>query len=47
MLGYKKAHLNKFKIEIISSMFSDHNAMKPEINHKNNTEKICKDIEAK
>ena len=26
-------------IEIISSVFSDHNAMKLEINHKNNTKK--------
>ena len=35
MLGHKKS-LNKFnKIEIISSIFSDHNAMKLEINHKN------------
>ena len=34
MLGYKRS-LNKFKkIEIISSIFSDHNAMKLEINHK-------------
>ena len=32
----QKTSLNKFmKIEIISSIFSDHNAMKPEINHKN------------
>ena len=32
--------LNKFKkIEIISSTFSDHNAMKLEINYKNNTDK--------
>ena len=36
MLGHK-ASLNKFKkIEIISSIFSDHNAMKVEINLKNN-----------
>ena len=38
ILGHK-TNLNKFKmIEIISSIFSDHNAMKLEINHKN-TEK--------
>ena len=38
-----KTSLNKFKkIEIISSIFSDHNAMKLEINHKNNTEKYTK-----
>ena len=35
MLGLKTS-LNIFKkIEIISSIFSDHNAMKLEINHKN------------
>ena len=39
MLGHKTC-LNKFKkMEIISSIFSDHNAMKLEINHKKNTEK--------
>ena len=39
MLGHKR-HLNKFKkMEIISSIFSDHNAMKLEVNHKKNTEK--------
>ena len=42
MLGHKTS-LNKFKkIEIISSIFSDHNAMKLEINHKKNTEKHVK-----
>ena len=36
MLG-QKISLNKFKkTEIISSIFSDHNATKLEINHKNN-----------
>ena len=41
MLGHKTSP-NKFKkIEIISSIFSDHNAMKLEINHKN-TEKPTK-----
>ena len=35
-----KTSLNKFKkIENISSIFSDHNGMTVEINHKNNTEK--------
>ena len=39
MLGHKTS-LNKFKkIEIISSIFSDHNTMKVEINHKKNTGK--------
>ena len=34
--------MNKFKeIEIISSIFSDHNAMKLEINHRNQTEKYA------
>ena len=42
MLGHKTS-LNKFKkIEIISSIFSDHSAMKLEINHKKNTEKHTK-----
>ena len=46
MLG-KKKQVNKFKeIEIISSIFSDHNAVKLEINHKN-SEKNHKDMEAK
>ena len=45
ILGPKNS-LNKFKkIEIISSIFSDHNAMKVEMNHKN-TEKHA-DMEAK
>ena len=38
MLGHKTSLNNFKKIEIISSIFSDHNAMKLEINHKN-TEK--------
>ena len=42
MLGHK-THLNKFKkIEIISNIFSDHNAMKLGINHKKNTENHAK-----
>ena len=42
MLGHKTS-LNKFKkIEIMSSIFSDHNAMKLEINRKRNTEKYTK-----
>ena len=42
MLGHKTS-LNKFKkIEIISSIFFDHNAMKLEINHKMNSEKHTK-----
>ena len=35
-----KANPNKFnRIEIISSIFSDHNGMKPEINHREINEK--------
>ena len=42
MLGHKTS-LNTFrKIEIISSIFSDHNGMKLEINHKKKTEKLTK-----
>ena len=47
MLGHKTS-LNKCKkIEIISGIFSDHTAMKLEINHKKNTEKTHQDVEAK
>ena len=36
----RKANLNKFKrIEIISIIFSDHNGMKLEINHRRRNEK--------
>ena len=42
MLG-RKISLNKFKkIEIVSNIFSDHSAMKLEINHKRRTEKHTK-----
>ena len=41
MLGHKTS-LSKFKIEIILSIFCDHNAMKLEINHKKNTGKYTK-----
>ena len=38
ILGHK-AHLSKFKyMEIISSIFSDHNGMKREINHRKRNE---------
>ena len=41
-LGHKTS-LNKFKkIKMISNIFSDHNTVKPEINHKKNTEKYTK-----
>ena len=38
MLGHKTSFNKLNKIEITSSMFSDHNAVKLEINHKKNTE---------
>ena len=38
MLGYKTS-LNKFKIKIISSIFSNYNDMKLEINYKKKNEK--------
>ena len=39
ILGHK-ANLNKFRsIEIISSIFSEHNGMKLEINHRKRSEK--------
>ena len=42
MLGHK-ARLSKFKkTEIISSIFSDHNTMRLEINYKNKTVKNTK-----
>ena len=42
MLGHNTS-LNKFKkIKIISSIFSDHNGVKLEINHKKKTEKHTK-----
>ena len=42
MLGHETS-LNKFKkTEIISNIFTDHNPMELEINHKNNTEKHTK-----
>ena len=47
MLG-QKISLSKFKnIEIVSSIFFDHNAMNLQTNRKKNTEKIHKDMEAK
>ena len=39
ILGYKSALNNHKKIEIIPCIFSDHNAMKLEINHKKNLER--------
>ena len=36
-LSADKSNLSKFKIEIISSIFSDHSAMKLDINYKKKT----------
>jgi len=47
MLGYKMS-LGKFKkIEIISSIFSNHNAMRLEINYKEKNSKKHKHVAAK
>ena len=47
MSGHK-TNLNKFKnTEIISSIFSDHNGMKLEINNKKKNWEICKYVETK
>ena len=47
MLGYKMS-LGKFKkIEIISSIFSNHNAMRLEINYKEKSPKKHKHVAAK
>ena len=39
MLGHRTSLNKSKKMEIMSSIFSDHNAMKLDINHKNNAEK--------
>ena len=47
ILGHK-ANLNKFRtIEIISGIFSDHNGMKLEINHRKRNEKKTYYMETK
>ena len=47
MLGHKTS-LSKFlKTEIISSIFSNHNAMRPGINYKEKKSKNHKRVEAK
>jgi exonuclease III len=46
ILGHK-ASLKKYKkTEIIPCILSDHNALKLEINNKNNSKKTCKQLEA-
>ena len=48
MIGHIKKSLNKFKkIEITSSIFSDHNGRKLEINHNLKNSKRLKYMEAK
>ena len=42
IFGHKTSLNNFKKIEIISSIFCDHNAVKLEINHKKNTEHHAK-----
>ena len=47
ILGHKSS-LGKFKkIEIVSSIFSDHNAMRLDINYRKKICKKCKHMEAK
>ena len=47
ILGHK-SNLSKFKkIEIVSSIFSEHNAMRLDINYKKKTAKKHKQMEAK
>ena len=46
-LGYKSSHSKFKKIEIISSIFSDHNAMRLEINYRGKKHKKHKHMEAK
>ena len=47
ILGHK-ANLNKFKnIEVISSIFSDHNGMKLELSHRKGSEKKTYYMETK
>jgi endonuclease/exonuclease/phosphatase family metal-dependent hydrolase len=46
VLGHK-ASLSKYKkIEIIPCILSDHNALKLELNNRNNRKKTCKQLEA-
>ena len=47
MLGHKMSLNSYKKIEIISSIFSNHNGIKVEINYKKKKRKTQKDMEAK
>ena len=42
MLGHKTSYDNFKKTEIISSIFSAHNTVQPEMSHKKKTEKYIK-----
>jgi exonuclease III len=46
ILGHKESLSKYKKTEIIPCILSDHNALKLEINNKNNTKKTCKQLEA-
>jgi exonuclease III len=41
ILGHKASHRKYKKIEIISCTLSDHNALKQELNNKNNSRKYA------
>ena len=47
ILGHKSSHGKFKKIEIISSIFSDHNAMRLEMNYREKKRKKDKHMEAK
>ena len=47
MLGHKKSLYKFRRIEIISSIFSNHNGMKVEINHKEKKQKNHKNTDDK
>ena len=47
MLRHKTSPTKFKKIEIISSIFSYHNTVKPEINYRKKTEKTHKHVEGK
>ena len=47
MLRHRRNLGKSKKTEIVSSIFSDHNPMKLEINHKSNRKYTKKDLEAK
>jgi exonuclease III len=46
VLGHKESLSKCKKIEIIPCILSDHNALKLELNNKNNSKNPCKQLEA-